>query len=283
MARKKLCGRAAALAAAAMLTVAGVLAVADSRYNIRVTKYELEFPELPAEFDGFRIVHLSDLHGSGFGENNSRLAELVKQQQPDAIALTGDFASNVSQLEATQMLLQELEGCAPTYYVSGNHEWAGGMMPKMRRLLSSYDVNIIDNDSRLISRGESHIIIAGSEDPNGHADSLKPEEFVEKLRAEYPEEFVLLLGHRNYWVKKYPQLPVQLILSGHAHGGIVRLPVIGGLLSTDHNFIAEYEKGLYRGEDYIMEVSTGLGNSVFVPRLFNPPEIVCITLRSSLS
>ena len=280
---KKLCGRAAALAAAAMITVAGVFAVADSKYNIRTTKYELEFSELPAEFDGFRIVHLSDLHGSCFGENNSRLAELVKEQKPDIIALTGDFASNLSQLEATQKLLEELSGSAPIYYVSGNHEWAGGIVPRVRRLLSGYGVSFIDNESCPISRGESRIVIAGSEDPNGHADSLKPAEFVEKLREEYPEEFVLLLGHRNYWVKKYPQLPVQLILSGHAHGGIVRLPLIGGLLSTDHNFIAEYEKGLYRGDDYIMEVSTGLGNSIFVPRLFNPPEIVCITLRSSLS
>ena len=92
---------------------------------------------------------------------------------------------------------------------------------------------------------------------------------------------MLWLGHRNFWVKKYPELPVDLILSGHAHGGVIRLPGIGGLLNNSHSFGAEYEAGVYAGERFKMVVSRGLGNSVPVPRLFNRPELVTVVLKSA--
>ena len=267
--------------AAAAVSLAAVLAVRDSRYNLSVTRYELEFDNLPAEFDGFRIVHISDLHGAVFGENNSSLAELIKEQEADIIAMTGDFAGKITELGATDALLEELGSDTPVYFASGNHEWVGDLMPRMRRLLSQHGAHCLENTYEKIEKDGASIIICGAEDPNGRADMTDPETLAAIIREEYPESFVLWLGHRNFWVKKYPSLPVDLILSGHAHGGIIRLPFIGGLLNTSHSFIAEYEKGLYRGENYIMEVSTGLGNSIFVPRLFNRPEVVCITLRKS--
>ena len=269
--------------AAAALSLAAVMAVHDSKYNLKVTRYELEFNSLPEEFDGFKIVHISDLHGSVFGEDNSRLASLIKGQQPDIIAMTGDFAGKVAQLGAVEALLDELGDETPVYFVGGNHEWVGDLMPKMRRLLAEYGAHCLENSYEQIEKNGASIVIVGAEDPNGRADMTDPETLAEEIREQYPEDFVLWLGHRNFWVKKYPDLPVDLILSGHAHGGIVRLPFVGGLLNTGHKFIAEYEKGLYRGENYIMEVSTGLGNSIFVPRLFNRPEVVSITLRSTES
>ncbi len=269
--------------AAAALTLAAVMAVHDSKYNLTVTRYELEFESLPKEFDGFRIVHISDLHGSVFGEDNDRLAELIKAQQPDIIAMTGDFAGKVAHLGAVEALLGELGEERPIYFVGGNHEWVVDLMPRMRRLLSEYGAICLENSYQEIEKGGASIVIAGAEDPNGRADMTDPETLADEIRQQYPESFVLWLGHRNFWVKKYPSLPVDLILSGHAHGGIIRLPVIGGLLNTGHSFIAEYEKGLYRGEQFIMEVTTGLGNSIVVPRLFNRPEVVCITLRSTQS
>ena len=267
--------------AAAAISLAAVLAVRDSKYNLTVTRYELEFDSLPAEFDGFRIVHISDLHGSIFGENNSSLARLIEQQQPDLIAMTGDFAGNIAELGATEGLLSELGDAAPIYFAGGNHEWVGEVMPRMRRLLAQYGAHCLENQYESFEKDGASIVIAGAEDPNGRADRLDPETFAELIREEHPDAFVLWLGHRNFWAEKYPALPVDLILSGHAHGGIIRLPLIGGLLNTSHRFIAEYEKGLYSGQRFIMEVSTGLGNSIFVPRLFNRPELVCITLRSA--
>ena len=265
-------------ATAAMLIAA--LIVCDSRYSLQTTKYTLSSEKLPLQFDGFRIVHLSDLHGMTFGENNERLIARVAEQKPDLIALTGDMAENFQQMAVVERLLKGLCAIAPVYYVSGNHEWAGGCAGEMEQLMKKYGVHCLKNSYELIEKGDGRIVIAGVDDPNGHADMVKPDALAEQLRDEYPEEYVIWLGHRNYWVEQYPQLPVDLILSGHAHGGVVRLPFIGGLLSTKHKLGAEYEAGLYYSGGYCMEVSRGLGNSILVPRFLNRPELVTIVLGS---
>lgn len=257
------------------------LCVADSRYNFEVTEYKISSDKLPEEFSGFRIVQISDLHGSRFGSENRRLAEAVIAQKPDLIALTGDMITTGADLPAVEELLQSIEGAAPAYFVCGNHEWANSCVEALRALMERYGVRCLSNEYEPLERGGSRIIVAGAEDPNGRADMLKPDEFIDGLRREYPEDFVLMLGHRNFWVQQYPQLPVELILSGHAHGGIVRLPFIGGLLDVQHRLGAQYEKGLYESGSYIMAVSRGLGNSIIVPRLFNRPELVTIVLKSA--
>lgn len=269
--------------AALALVMTGTGLILDSRYNLQVTEYHLYFDALPAQFEGYCIVQLSDLHGSGFGSENSRLAALVREQQPDLIAMTGDFVEDESQLDATRDLLDGISGCAPIYWVNGNHEWVKDVLPDLRELLDSYGVIRLENRYLPVLRDGAQIIVAGVEDPNGRADMIKPNALAEMLREEYPEEFVLWLGHRNYWVRKYPALPVDLILSGHAHGGVVRLPGIGGLLNVNHSFGAEYEAGVYQGERFQMVVSRGLGNSVVVPRFLNRPELVKIILHCGQS
>lgn len=265
------------------LVMTGTALVLDSRYGLQVTEYHLYFDALPAQFEGYCIVQLSDLHGSVFGRENSRLAALVREQQPDLIAMTGDFVGDESQLAATRDLLNGISGCAPIYWVNGNHEWVRGVLPALGELLDSYGVIRLENRYLPIWRDGAQIIVAGAEDPNGRADMIKPDALAELLRQEYPGEFVLWLGHRNYWAEKYPELPVDLILSGHAHGGIVRLPGIGGLLNVNHSFGAEYESGVYQGERFQMVVSRGLGNSIPVPRFLNRPELVKIILRCGQS
>ncbi len=270
--------RGAAVIVAAVLTAA--MLVADSRYHLQTTEYELSFSSLPEEFDGFRIVHLSDLHGMSFGKDNIRLARRVKELEPDLIALTGDFTEYSRDLPAAGSLLRELEGTAPLYWVNGNHEWNnGGTEKAMQELVKSCGGTCLNDKFEPLYRGTGRIIIAGSDDPNTWHGHKTPEELAGELREIYPEDFVLWLGHRNFWTKDYPGLPVELILSGHAHGGIIRIPGVGGLLNVDRSFGATYEAGLYSGERFIMEVSRGLGNSIPVPRLFNRPEIAVITLK----
>lgn len=277
MKRKKSFIRNMTAAAAALL--AAVCIVCDSKYNIQITEYRVESQKLPEELDGFRIVHLSDLHGAELGRDNERLIELTRRQEPDLIALTGDFAENGKELSAVESLLEGIEGLAPIYYVCGNHEWAGGCVEEIRALMERHGVRWLSNQYELLEKNGARLVVAGAEDPNGRADMTRPRELAERIRADYPEDFVLWLGHRNYWVQRYPKLPVDLILSGHAHGGIVRLPFIGGLFNTNHGFGAEYENGLYFSGSYCMEVSRGLGNSVPVPRIFNRPELVTLVLQ----
>ena len=268
-------------ALAVLLLIAIACTIADSRYNLQVTEYQLSFARLPAEMDGLRVVHLSDLHGAWFGRENWRLVEMIRLQEPDIIALTGDFAGSGEELEAVEALLQGLSGLAPMYYVSGNHEWAGGVISEIKALMGQYGAVCLENEYSLFEKDGAAIVIAGVEDPNGWADMMKPEELAEHVRQERAVDFVLWLGHRNYWVEEYPALPVELILCGHAHGGIVRLPGIGGLLNANRRLGADYEKGLYYSGPYCMEVSRGIGNSIPIPRLFNRPELVTLVLRSA--
>lgn len=257
------------------------LCVADSKYNFELTEYKISSDRLPEEFSGFRIVQISDLHGSRFGAKNRRLVEAVIAQKPDLIALTGDLITTGADLPAVEELLRGIAGIAPAYFVCGNHEWASGCVDELTAMMERYGVRYLSNEYEPLSRGRARIIVAGAEDPNGRADMPKPDEFIAQLRQEYPEDFVLMLGHRNFWVQQYPALPVDLILSGHAHGGIVRMPFVGGLLDVQHRLGAQYEKGLYASGSYVMAVSRGLGNSIIVPRLFNRPELVTIVLESA--
>ena len=270
-----------ALRRALLLVLTAAALSADSRWHLQLTEYSLLFRTLPPALDGYRIVLLSDLHGARFGPENQRLAEAVLAQQPDLIALTGDFAESLEQLGATDELLRQLQGAAPIAWVSGNHDWAGGALPALRRLLDQYGVLRMENRYFPLPWNGTRLILAGVEDPNGPADMIRPDELAAKLRSEYPEDFVLWLAHRNSWLRDDPDLPVDLILCGHAHGGVIRLPFVGGLIGTDRRLGADDESGVYHGERFLMLVSRGLGSSSPIPRLFNRPEIAVITLHSS--
>jgi len=268
------------LALLAALMLIAVALVLDSRYRIQLSRYELSFADLPESFDGCRIVHISDLHGMSFGRDNRRLAELIRRQQPDIIAYTGDIAGAEGDLSAVEPLLKELEGLCPAYYVNGNHEWADGCVEEIEALMERYGVRCLSNEIELLYRGEDSIAIIGAEDPNGRADMMTPWELSLQAGELYSGKFMLWLAHRNDYIKMYPDIGTDLILSGHAHGGIVRLPLVGGLLNVNRSLGAEYESGLYYSGHYIMEVSRGLGNSIPIPRFFNRPELVTIELRT---
>ena len=268
------------LALLAALMLIAVALVLDSRYRIQLSRYELSFADLPESFDGCRIVHISDLHGMSFGRDNRRLAELIRRQQPDIIAYTGDIAGAEGDLSAVEPLLKELEGLCPAYYVNGNHEWADGCVEEIEALMERYGVRCLSNEIELLYRGEDSIAIIGAEDPNGRADMMTPWELSLQAGELYSGKFMLWLAHRNDYIKMYPDIGTDLILSGHAHGGIVRLPLVGGLLNVNRRLGAEYESGLYYSGHYIMEVSRGLGNSIPIPRFLNRPELVTIELRT---
>ena len=254
-----------------------------SKYGLGVTRLEIGLESLPEGFDGFRIVQLSDLHGSSFGEGNARLIEKVRAEEPELIALTGDFldeGKTERELPELEALVRELAAIAPVYFVSGNHDWASGEAYTLFETLGSAGAVCLRNEHLRLERGGDSIVLAGVDDPNGPAEMPEPDEFVAQLRKEAPEDFVLLLAHRAYWAERYPELDVDLILCGHTHGGIVRLPSVGGLAASNMGLFPEYDAGLFELPGYTLFISRGLGNSVPLPRFLNTPEIVSITLRS---
>ena len=253
------------------------LLLRDSARNVQLTRYTVTSAELPESFAGFKIVQLSDFHGAPLV---SDIVSTVKAEKPDIIALTGDFITDGGDLTAVRELVRQLTDISDVYFVSGNHDFASGKIDELGDILSSCGVKYLRNEYVTIERNGERIVLAGVEDPNSWADLETPDKFIGRLREKFPDDYVVLLGHRNYWPEKYPGLPVQLILCGHTHGGIVRIPGVGGLLGTDRTLFPEYDAGQFYNGRYTMIVSRGIGNSVALPRLFNRPEVVSIVLRN---
>lgn len=270
-----------ALIILALIAAAAAFLIKDSREDLEISRYEVASQKLPESFDGFKIVQLSDLHGAEFGEDGMELVDKVGSLEPDMIALTGDFVTDEGDLAAVEKLAARLVKLCPVYFISGNHEFGSGLAVKVRNILERAGVKYLSNEYLTISRGEDGILLGGVEDPLAYADMLSPDELAQKMNDAAPDAFKILLGHRNYWMTEYPELPVDLIFCGHAHGGLIRIPGVGGLIGTDRRLFPDFDAGEYNNGRYTLIVSRGLGNSVPIPRVFNRPEIVCVELSSA--
>lgn len=256
-------------------------------WGLQATYTDVAPERLPAEFDGYKIVHLSDLHGHEYGEGSEKLLGLVRGEAPDLIVVTGDLIDQEGQLEMVPALAKGLAAIAPTYYVTGNHEWATaggtGTVKELKSLLSQCGVAVLSNRYEVIDRAGGKIALAGVDDPNGYADQTTPEELYARIQAEAPGLFTLLLAHRNDHFGRYANAGYDFVMSGHGHGGIVRLPFAGGLLGTDRRFFPPWTSGVYTVGRSTLFVSRGLGNNT-VPfkgfRIFNRPELAVVTLRA---
>lgn len=267
-----------ALIILALIAAAAAFLIKDSREDLEISRYEVASQKLPESFDGFKIVQLSDLHGAEFGEDGMELVDKVGSLEPDMIALTGDFVTDEGDLAAVEKLAARLVKLCPVYFVSGNHEFGSGLAVKVRNILERAGVKYLSNEYLTINRGDDEILLGGVEDPLAYADMLSPDELAQKMNDAAPDAFKILLGHRNYWMTEYPELPVDLIFCGHAHGGLIRIPGVGGLIGTDRRLFPDFDAGEYNNGRYTLIVSRGLGNSVSIPRVFNRPEIVCVEL-----
>jgi len=271
-----------------ILLVAALLTAAVRWDDARLVTDEFAYPsaDLPAAFDGFRIVQLTDLHGRQFGAGNERLIAAVAKAEPDLIALTGDFVDEESDVSDILPLVRGLTAVAPVYYVTGNHEWGSGQAQTVLRSLGDAGVTCLENQFVAVERGGAQILVAGVHDPNGFADQKTPEELAEEVCAAEDDPFWLLLAHRNTLFNgRYCRLGADLTLSGHSHGGLWRLPFTDGLIDSEKTLFPSFTSGLYECDDGGHEratvfVSRGLGNSPhWVFRLFNPPQVAVIILK----
>ena len=254
-----------------------------SNESLQVTRWEAVFPDLPEDFSGCKIVILSDLHGAEFGENNQKLFRLVKKQSPDYIFYLGDledsFRGPVENY--AEQIADGLVAVAPVFYITGNHEWAIGGVPELKRRLTRHGVTVLSNNFIILQRGQSELILAGIDDPNGYAGQKSPEELEQEIKNIYGEHiFWFLLAHRNdYFPTRYYQLGASMIFSGHGHGGLIRLPFTDGLVSVNRTFFPSWTAGFYEKDGARLFVTRGLGNSGRTFRLFNRPEIAVMTLK----
>ncbi|WP_445669005.1 metallophosphoesterase [Niallia sp. FSL K6-0212] len=224
-----------------------------------------------------KIVQLSDLHSKQFGKEQQRLIQQVKKLNPDLIVFTGDLVDSKKYDEQKSMTLMErLVQLAPTYYVtSGNHEYWSGEFPSLEAKLKHAGVFVLRNEQTLVKVGGETINIIGVDDPTFLSGEDNLAEILGGLKDE--EHFNLLLSHRPELFSLYEK--IDLALTGHAHGGQVRLPFIGGIVAPDQGFMPEYTAGMYKKADTAMIVNRGLGNSIIPQRIFNRPEIIEVVLE----
>ena len=249
---------------------------------LQVTHFDPAFQDLPAGFDGCRLLVLSDLHSAEFGEDNEALLSAARAESPDYILLLGDLPDRFRGLPEgyAETLAEGLSAIAPTYYVTGNHEWALGDVPALKAALTAHGVTVLSNQFVPLERNGDTIVLAGIDDPNGYADQKTPEELAVELYAAWGDPFWLLLAHRNdRFPTQYSLLGADLVLSGHAHGGMIRLPGTDGLISHDWDFFPSYTAGFYEENGSALFATRGLGNSGPSFRLFNRPEAAVLTLH----
>lgn len=231
---------------------------------------------------GIRILHLSDLHGAWFGKDQSRIVRYAGEIGPDVIAVTGDFIDARHDERAAVSLIERLSLIAPVYCVTGNHEEL-----ERRAGTGTYErlLDAVENmENARFLRGETvyldgEIALTGADDIPFAGGMSGYGAYIGRLAEEADAEFSILLAHRPEMVEFYSEAGFDLTLSGHAHGGQIRLPLIGGLIAPGQGILPEYDSGLYTdGDGRMMYVNRGLGNSVFPFRLFNRPEMTVIDI-----
>ena len=236
--------------------------------SIVITKYEKYSSDLSDTFDGFTIVHLSDLHGKNYkGRGVTKLSTL----NPDIIVITGDLIDkNDKSLDVTEEFIRRIINISKVYFVSGNHETLSDQYPALLQILDKYDVTVLENNKQEIFIKDESITIYGYSDTEYEIDtdiSLSK------------DNFNLVLCHKPYAPELFNTINADLVLCGHAHGGQIRLPFIGGLIAPDQGLFPKYSEGMHNFSDTSVIINRGLGNSIFPFRLFNRPEIVVITLH----
>jgi predicted MPP superfamily phosphohydrolase len=261
-----------------ILTMLVLLFLHWQNTDIAITRIDYANRKIPPDFDGFAIVQISDLHNALFRKEQGILLAKIAKLNPDIIVITGDIVdSQRTDIEIALAFIRAAVALAPVYYVSGNHEERIEEYHTLINEMSGLGVFILETTTLKIHIGQSFISISGIPDPF----FSPPEENLKALNLDQGI-FNILLSHRPELIRLYEEVKFDLVLTGHAHGGQVRIPFTNiGLIAPDQGLFPKYTSGLYEMNDLTEVVSRGLGNSAFPFRIFNRPEIIVLTLRTS--
>ena len=252
---------------------------------LEVNEYEITSSRIPEAFSGFRIAQVSDLHNAEFGEGNKDLIAMLSQTDPDIIVITGDLIdSRQTDIEIALEFARQVIKISPVYYVTGNHEARVPEYENLKMGLEEAGVIVLENQKVILEQEGESINLIGIDDPSFKEDYLFGDaaSVTRAALSELQNEsdgYTILLAHRPELFDIYVDSGVDLVFSGHAHGGQFRLPIIGGLVAPDQGFFPKYDAGLFSQENTTMIVSRGVGNSIIPVRFNNRPEIIIAELK----
>lgn len=275
------------IAGVSLVLLALIIWTAWGNTALELNTYTITSEELPDVFDGYRIAHVSDLHNAEMGEGNEKLLAMLRDAEPDIIAITGDLIdSRNTDVEVALAFAEEAVQIAPCYYVTGNHEARIDKYNELIEGLESKGVVHLHNKSVILEQDNESITLIGIRDPSFQADYLFDDEasVVDSVLSELMRKangYTVLLSHRPEMFDVYVSNEVDLVFSGHAHGGQFRLPFIGGVVAPGQGLFPEYDAGLYTEDNTNMIVSRGIGNSILPFRVNNRPEVILIELKAT--
>lgn len=249
--------------------------------SLQTTVYEVDVAKEYVYLDGFTIVQISDLHNARFGKEQARLLKAVAEQEPDIIAVTGDLVdSSHTDLNIAMEFMKQAVGIAPVYYVTGNHEgWLGATYGELEKRLEEAGVFVLNNTMYSGQFEGMDLNIAGVHDPDMPGNNIVlAKQVIPELTVD-AEGYTILLSHRPELFDTYAESNINLVLSGHYHGGQFRIPFIGGVIAPGAGLFPEYTEGTFTKSGTTMVVSRGLGNSVIPVRINNRPEVVVVRLQ----
>ncbi len=251
--------------------------------SLQTTVYEVPVSTEYSDMNGFTIVQISDLHNARFGKEQARLLKAVAEQEPDIIAVTGDLVdSSHTDLNIAMEFMKQAVRIAPVYYVTGNHEgWLGATYGELEKRLEEAGVFVLNNTMYSGQFEGMDLSIAGVHDPDMPGNNIVlVKQVIPELTAD-AEGYTILLSHRPELFDTYAESNINLVLSGHYHGGQFRIPFIGGVIAPGAGLFPEYTEGTFTKNQTTMVVSRGLGNSVIPVRINNRPEVVVVRLQAS--
>lgn len=260
-------------------------------FVIRRCRINLPFRTVSGE--EVRVAFLSDLHGKCYGEENRELAAAIAKEHPDYILIGGDMLtrSKESTDETAITLLQKLVQICPVYLANGNHEQRlhlnteqyGDRYAKYMKTAKALGVHVLDNRSEHIDMKGIPVTVSGLEVPlecyaHFRTKKLELSDIEKRIGVSKKEEYQILLAHNPVYFQTYAKWGADLTLSGHLHGGVINIPGIGALITPQAKLFPKYFGGTYQEGNKVEIVSRGLGTHTVNIRLFNPAEIVMITL-----
>lgn len=254
--------------------------------RMAVTRYTV-YTEKLRRNQTLRVVLLADLHSRYYAEGQDKLARLIRDQKPDLIALSGDIVDDRISTQGAFSLVKRIEGCAPIFFVTGNHECCRNDLEKIKEELEKYSVKVLDDEQVIVTIYGEKIRIAGLEDPCIRKCGVTKRKWIgskKDLFQKQEDMYSILLSHRPELFYLYDRWEFDLVLCGHTHGGLVRIPgLLNGLWAVDQGYFPKYAGGLYvhngKTGSYTQVVSRGCAVNPNAPRVFNPPEIVVIDIK----
>lgn len=262
--------------------------------RLTIKNYQIASEKIPEAFCGTKLAVMTDLHNNSFGKGNEKLLTALEKENPDAILIAGDMltAKEGRDFQVPLKLLKALSRKYLVYYALGNHEYRLKLSPEIYGTMyrdymgeiEKMDIRVLHNEKAIWKKGNGRINIYGLEISKNfyyrfHPDVMEEEYLEDLLGKKKQEQFSILLAHNPSYFPVYSKWGADLVLSGHNHGGVIRIPGIGGMLSPNYRFFPKYDAGRFEERNSTMILSAGLGSHTIPFRVFNPPELIILELK----